>query len=302
MAVRLIAETSQAQQRHDRMIAAFARAASSIACQGSLQAVLDHLAEEARAVTGAHTCVVSLRSRLSDTFDLLGAAGSPGQYEQCLEQARALGAPLATQEVYRTGAPLISELDTVLRDTRLAPLVDVVRRTGWRTLAAVPLAVRGETVGALTVFYTEGYQPTLSDVSFLTAMADHGALAVHTAQLLAQAKDKAVLEERAHMARDLHDAVSQLLFSMQLRGRALQLEADRGNSDIARISAGLKELNMLTTRAVDEMRTLILHLRPTELREHELVPALRRLAESVQAREKVLVTVQAADDVPPLPS
>jgi signal transduction histidine kinase len=162
------------------------------------------------------------------------------------------------------------------------------------------VSVRGETVGVLTAFYTKRNEPSPSDIAFLTAMAEHGALAVHTARLLAQAKDKAALEERARMARDLHDAVSQLLFSMQLRARALQLEAARRDWGTAQLADGLSELNTLIGSAVEEMRSLVLHLRPSELREHALVPALQRLAGAIRAREKVEVAVDADDDIPPL--
>ena len=288
------------QQRQDRMIAAFARTASNIAWQGSLQTVLDGLADEARTVSGADMCAVSLRSRLGDTYDMLGASRCPEHYHERLEQARSMGAPLAVDKVYQTGALTITDVASTFDDPRFAPLAELTRRAQWQTLASVPLSVRGETVGVLTAFYTKRNEPSPSDIAFLTAMAEHGALAVHTARLLAQAKDKAALEERARMARDLHDAVSQLLFSMQLRARALQLEAARRDWGTAQLADGLSELNTLIGSAVEEMRSLVLHLRPSELREHALVPALQRLAGAIRAREKVEVAVDADDDIPPL--
>lgn len=291
---------NDAQQRHDRMIGAFARAASSIAWQGSLQTVLDQLADEARTVSGADMCTISLRTRLGDTFEMVGASGCPAHYLEGLEQARSLGAPLATEEVYRTGVPFIADVNAKLEDPRFAPMFELVRRAGWRNLVAVPLSVRGLTVGALTTFYTGENQPDRSDISFLVAMAEHGALAVHTARLLVRAKDKAALEERAHMARDLHDAVSQQLFSMQLRARALELEANRDDCDTGQLAAGLKELNVLICSAVQEMRALILHLRPPQLCDHTLPPALERLVEMIRAREKVNITVHAAEEIPRL--
>jgi signal transduction histidine kinase len=290
-----------AEERHDRMIAAFARAASSIAWQGSLQAVLDQLAEEARTVSGADMCAVSLGSRFGDTVEMVGAAGYPAEYRERLGQTRLLGAPLLTVQAVRSGKAIIGDVaETMAHDPRFAPMVNVARNTGWSKLVALPLLVRGETVGALTAFYAHGNEPSLSDVAFLTAMADHGALAVQTARLVAAAKDKAALEERAHMARDLHDAVSQLLFSMKLHASALQLEADGRQPDVIKLSQGLRVLQDLIGSAVDEMRTLILHLRPTELRDHALVPALQRLAESVRARENIEVCV-VADNAPALP-
>ncbi|WP_101951115.1 sensor histidine kinase [Mycobacterium sp. 3519A] len=301
MAEQLADGASAADRRHDRMISAFARAASSIAWQGPLQIVLDQLADEARTVSGADMCTVSLRSRFGDTFEMVGAAGCPGDYRDGLEQARSLGAPLLTVETFRTGDRLVADIDAEFAsDERFAPLVKLAEEVGWSKLVAVPLTVREETVGAMTAFYARGNEPNASDLSFLTAMADHGALAVHTAHLLAQAREKAALEERAHMARDLHDAVSQLLFSMQLRTRALELEADRLLGDAGPLQTGLRELNGLITAAVDEMRTLVLHLRPTELREHALAPALRRLAEAVGSRTGANVFVDAADDIPAL--
>jgi signal transduction histidine kinase len=292
--------TSNDQQRRDRMIAAFARTASSIAWQGSLQTVLDQLADEARTASGADMCTVSLRSRLGETFIMVGASGCPEEYKERLQQARSLGAPLATEKVYKTGALFVANIGAMLEDARFAPLVKLARRARWRTLVAVPLSVRDVTVGALTAFYTPENEPDQSDMSFLAAMAEHGALAVHTARLLAQAKDKAALEERAHMARDLHDAISQQLFSMQLRVRALQLEADRSDRDTAQLAGGLKELNQLIRSAVEEMRALILHLRPPQLREHALAPALERLADTIRSREKVDITVDVPRDMPPL--
>jgi signal transduction histidine kinase len=300
MQVDVTAVTSDDQQRRDRMIAAFARTASSIAWQGSLQTVLDQLADEALTVSGADMCTVSLRARFGETFIMVGASGCPEDYKERLQQARSLGAPLATENVFQTGARFVADVGAMLEDARFAPLADLARRARWRTLVAVPLSVRDVTVGALTAFYTPENEPDGSDMSFLAAMAEHGALAVHTARLLAQAKDKAALEERAHMARDLHDAISQQLFSMQLRVRALQLEADRSDGDTAQLAAGLKELNQLTRSAVEEMRALILHLRPPQLRESALTPALERLAASIGSREKVNITVDVPRDLPPL--
>lgn len=299
MAVSVTTVSDASRQRHDRMIEAFARSASSIAWQGPLQAVLDQLAREACVASAADMCTVSICSRFHDTFEMVGASGCPPAYHRCLEQARSLGAPLLTVEAFRTGRSVVGDVDTMVGDSRLAPLLDLARQRGWVALAAVPLSVRGEVVGAMTAFYTRENRPEPSDIAFLTAMADHGALAVHTARLAAEMRDKAALEERAHVARDLHDAISQLLFSMQLRVRALQLEAAREDAG-PRLSDGLGELGGVIARAVDEMRALILHLRPAELREHALVPALQQLGETVRAREGVAVTVRAVEGIPPL--
>ena len=70
---------------------------------------------------------------------------------------------------------------------------------------------------------TADHDPTEADTDFLTAMADQVAVAVDNARLLGELEGKAALEERHRLARELHDSVSQALFSMNLTARATQM-------------------------------------------------------------------------------
>ena len=285
------------------MVAAFARTASSIAWEGSLQVVVDQLAQEVLAVSSADTCTIGLGSRVGDSWELIGACGAPQFYRDRMQEAMAMGAPLPAYRAYRTRAKIIVDVPELMAsDRRFAPLVGIAREAGWTTLIAIPLMVRGESVGVLTAFYSHGKEPSRSDVTFLEAMADHGALAVRTARLLNEAKDKAILEERNRLARDLHDAVSQLLFSMGLRTRALQLAVERPSPDrTAAILPGLKEMQSIIESAVDEMRSLIFQLRPVDLRGNDLASALQRHVEAVQEREAgVYLEMIVSGDLPTL--
>lgn len=287
----------------DRMIAAFARTASTMAWEGPLQVVLDHLAEEVLAASGASTCAIMLGSRYGDSIEMVGAAGHPEGYFSRLDEARALGAPLATLRAYWTRTRVFRDIGELLTsDPRFEPLVDMTQAAGWTALVAIPLVVREEPVGVLTAFYAEGRNPSPSDISFLTAMADHGALAVNTARLVAEVKGKATLEERNRLARDMHDAVSQLLFSMRLRTSALQMAAEKLAPDSRQTMLnGLHELRLTIESAVEEMRALIFHLEPADLRDHDLVAALQRHAQDVSAREAAAVAVLASSTLPSLP-
>ncbi|APV44065.1 two-component system, NarL family, nitrate/nitrite sensor histidine kinase NarX [Dehalogenimonas formicexedens] len=115
--------------------------------------------------------------------------------------------------------------------------------------------------------------------------------------LAAQALQQATVEERARLARDLHDAVSQTLFSASIIAEVLPRIWEHNPSEGRR---RLEEVRQLTRGALAEMRTLLFELRPATLAEADLGPLLHQLAESVtgRARIPVEVTVTGDCDVP----
>ncbi len=110
-----------------------------------------------------------------------------------------------------------------------------------------------------------------------------------------QAAELAASQERGNLARELHDSVTQALFSMGLTLRSLELLLDQ-NPEAAR--AKLAELRDLQKDALAEMRTLIFELRPKSLEQDGLEQALRTHAAAVQGRTGLSVTVEADTGLP----
>ncbi len=109
-------------------------------------------------------------------------------------------------------------------------------------------------------------------------------------ELLAQQlKERTAIEERNRLARDLHDAVSQTLFSASLIAEVLPKLWER-NPEEGRKRIG--EIRELTRGALAEMRTLLLELRPVALKDAELGDLLRQLGESINGRARIPVEVQ----------
>ena len=105
-----------------------------------------------------------------------------------------------------------------------------------------------------------------------------------------QSTQTAITAERNRLARELHDAVTQSLFSASIMAEVLPKlwESDREKG-----LAQLQDIRQLTRSALAEMRTLLLELRPTAIMDSKLSELLAQLAEATSCRSGVNVTVQA---------
>jgi signal transduction histidine kinase len=110
--------------------------------------------------------------------------------------------------------------------------------------------------------------------------------------------EQVIVAERNRLARDLHDVVTQTLFSASLIAEALPTSWDRDRDEGQRL---LQELQHLTRGALAEMRTLLLELRPAALIEADLSDLLHQLAEATTGREGIPVAVDI-DGLCKLPS
>jgi nitrate/nitrite-specific signal transduction histidine kinase len=190
----------------------------------------------------------------------------------------------------------------VVEDTHADP--HVARRItdpeNIRSFMHVPIEIKGQIFGVFNADYAEPRAFGEDEMRLFTALAQRAALAIQNAQLYEQAQELAVVEERQRLARDLHDAVTQTLFSTSLIAEVLPRIWER---DPEQGQRRLAEVRELTRGALAEMRTLLLELRPAALLEANLGDLLRQLGEAItgRARVPVAVDVQGEDigDLPP---
>jgi|HubBroStandDraft_6_1064221.scaffolds.fasta_scaffold185474_2 signal transduction histidine kinase len=134
------------------------------------------------------------------------------------------------------------------------------------------------------------------DERLLGLFAAHAAIALINARLYERVGELSVMEERARLARELHDAVSQKLFSIRAKARAASVLADR---DPARAAAEMDSVAALSGEAHAELRAVISGLAPPELGEHGLAESLRRYAALAGMVQGVKVRF-CASDIPAL--
>ena len=163
----------------------------------------------------------------------------------------------------------------------------------WDDLVVAPLTVGGRVMGELHVHLHPGRPLRDDDDAYLVALADQAAVAAQNAHLFSATTQNATLLERQRLARELHDSVSQALFSMTLHARAAQRHLENANALDSPVAREIEQLRELTSGALAEMRALIFELRPGALAEEGLVAALTKQAAALAARTGTPVTVQA---------
>jgi signal transduction histidine kinase len=173
-----------------------------------------------------------------------------------------------------------------------------MRGSGTRSELAVPIRIKDRIIGVLDVQSERLGAFDQSDLVVLQSLANQAAITIDNARLYEGAQRLAVLEERNRLARDLHDAVTQTLFSASLISEALPAVWDGDQEEGLQL---LRELRQLNRGALAEMRNLLLELRPAALADANLGDLLRQLAEAVTGRTgmSVAVTEEGQCLVPP---
>lgn len=117
-------------------------------------------------------------------------------------------------------------------------------------------------------------------------------------ELQEHAAELAASRERAHLAQELHDSVTQALFSMTITAGTARMMLEQGRPGL---EAKLDELSALARQALTEMHSLIFELRPRNLAEAGLLPALRKHVAAVQGRTGLVIRLTANGNLRRLP-
>lgn len=175
---------------------------------------------------------------------------------------------------------LLSSTETI----RLADIRTDQRFVGWprahpdmASFLGVPIVAGGEVLAELFLAEkTGGGEFTDADQALIETLAAHAALAVVNAQRTERARELSVAAERARLARELHDSVTQTLFSLTLATEsavALAGEAD------PKLVDQLDQVRGLAEAGLAEMRGLVETLRPVDVDADGLAAALRKRIE-----------------------
>jgi PAS domain S-box-containing protein len=277
-----------------RRAAALAQTAAQLAGRRPLSAILQEIARCAVDETRAVGCQIG-------TTDARGAIVAGGGYG--LRDVRWVSAAATTLgiEDLPEGDVVLSGRVVVVSDPRRGGGGDA---NGWRTAVYLPLSWGEEVIGVVAVYLPAHFSgPDEEELAFYAGLADQASVAVAHDRLVSEARETSALRERGRLARELHDSVSQALFSMTLHARTAQLAMQRERLPAdSPLGESVGRLRELTEEALAEMRALIFELRPDALAEEGLAAAVHKQAAAIQARTGLKIEVDAPTerlDVPP---
>jgi two-component system nitrate/nitrite sensor histidine kinase NarX len=159
---------------------------------------------------------------------------------------------------------------------------------GMKSWMWVPLAVKGRIIGGVGVAQTSRNYFTSHHADLALSVANQAAITMINSELYGQAQALAVLEERQSLARNLHDAINQSLFSAGLIAEVLPRLWERDQAEARR---SLEDLRRLTRGAQAEMRALLAELRPSTLTDSNLGDLLRLLGNALSGRINIPINV-----------
>lgn len=283
----------------ERKAEVLAQFATTMVSADSLEATLNALARSVVQAMGVVACLVPLISGTPPMFRVVGSYGLPQGYAASLGSLVQHGIFLPTLQAFEERRTVVAEglRQSLLADARYIPVHSFLQAACWDTVVCVPLIYRGECRGVFTVYCPPGPPPDNGEIAFFSAIADQAAVAVENARLLVAAQEKAALEERQRLARELHDSVSQALYGITLGAQAAHASME---SDRAHARESLDYVLSLAKATHTEMRSLIFALHPESLESEGLVEALSRRAAAISTRHELQIETHLCDE-PDLP-
>jgi two-component system nitrate/nitrite sensor histidine kinase NarX len=258
--------------------------------------VLDYIVVQASRVLRADAAALY---RLDPRDNILKIQSSTGLSDEYTANADVPLGQAVTGRAAKARLP-VTLSDTNDESTTTQYFLDAQRRdllnrlsSEYRSVLSVPLVVKEQTYGAITLYYRAPRKVPEEEIRLAVAFSDQAALALENARLRDQIQQVAVAAERSRLARDLHDSVTQTLFSASLIAEVLPSVWQRNQKEGVR---ALEEMRLLSRSALAEMRSLLLELRPAALLEMELDDLFRQLTEAMAGRAQIPIDLQMDDD------
>ena len=250
------------------VLAALSAAGRAITLGASLDRVLTELAEGARDLVGARYAAIGIPEPEGDQFARFVTVGMSDDLVARLgplpRTHGLLDAMLTDPSPHRT--------DDIMRDPRFR---------GWwpsahplmHSFLGVPIVSAGDIIGAFYLTEKQGAPAfTAGDEAAVVLLASHAAIAIEQARLFEDSRELALVQERSRLARELHDAMSQSLFSLQL---AADTAARTLGDDPAGAAAQLEVVTSLASQVATELRAMVDGLRPADLERDGLAATLQ---------------------------
>jgi signal transduction histidine kinase len=250
-------------------------ASESLELEEVLGRLLDRVVRLMKSEVGAIHLLDEQRTRLC----LASSRGIPASVVPELDSVE-VETDLAARPVEWGGPSAVPDIAGSLQPHLAVLGVDEAAAT-----VVAPVRSRGKSLGVLSIVGQPGRVFDDGDVAVLASIADQIGVVVENARLYRQAEQLAVVRERERLARELHDSVTQSLYSLTLLAEASQRLIGAG--DWGRVKEYVGRLGEIAQQALKEMRLLVYQLRPLVLKREGLAGALQQRLDAVEKRAGV---------------
>lgn len=261
---RVAEKTSQLDEKRERLEALYDVTALA-ANATTLPELAGGFAQRIARVARADGVALRWKDEGSDRFVLLASEGLPAAMrdgEQCVRA----GQCSCGEHTTGTGARVVAVAD--VQSGGLRHCADA----GYATIVSLPVRLHDRLMGAVDLFYHAQVEPTAAERSLLEAVTAHLASAMENLRLNAIEKETAVAEERAFIARELHDSIAQALAFLKIQVHLMRDAVESG--DIGRAQKALSEIDTGVRECYGDVRELLVHFR-TRSQGADIEPALR---------------------------
>ena len=280
----------QESERRQRVAEGLRDILKSLNSNKSLEELLQFIVEQAHLMMGADLSIryhenqdqplstVTSQSFPEDLFEIFAAYTVSNPNSDL--QKRLVKGEFVIESDYKTEIIELRETDLDRVNPQLFEIMQLLAHY-YDCGLVTPLLVRGKLFGSLRFFYRQPREFDDEHCQLAMMIAEHAALAIENSNLRKEVQMAAVSNERNRLARELHDSVTQTLFSTSLIAEVVPRLYEVNKPEAER---RLDEMRRLARGALAEMRTLLMELRPNAIFEANPNELLRHLMDAYSSR------------------
>jgi signal transduction histidine kinase len=266
-----VAARTEELQQHNKQLNLSVQVSREITSIFELETLLNQVVNRVSSAFGYYCVLVFLTDDAQQTLILKAASGDVGQNVLARGiQVQIDCSSLNGQAAETHRLVIVNDVD-IARNFKKEEQLPLTQSE-----LVIPLQVGEQVLGTLDVQSTDLNSFSHQEVLILQSLADQVAIAIQNSKFYERSKELAVLEERNRLARELHDSVTQSLFSMDLHARAISTYMDK---DLQKAREQILQLRQTTHDTLQEMRSLIYDLRPISLKDSGLKQAMQKQVE-----------------------
>ena len=171
-------------------------------------------------------------------------------------------------------------------------------KAGYQSVVSVPIRLQHRLLGEFNLFFRSAVTLSAEETELLDALASHLASALESLRAAALAREAAVAEERAMLARELHDSIAQSLVFLKIQVQLLRTATQKGQP--VQMALAINELDAGLRESIGDVRELLMHFR-TRTNTDDIAQALQETLQKFRHQTGLPAHLSIHGDGLPLP-